>query len=143
MVSMNVPSKVPITLARVALFNGDLERAAQAFNPQCVKLEIGLGNSVKYALYQQETRPYLLMVSQQTKKEITVVQGVSYDCILTVSSRYSDLNAEMAREFQAKSGIDFRDAPSKFAEFMQGVGLSLIVFERHGQKAMDILKGMR
>lgn len=142
MVAIIVPSERPITLARVAIFNGNLETAVQRFNPACARVTAGLGNTKKYALYHEGQRPYLLMVSQQINKEITVVQGSSYNSQLTVTSRYSDLNEEVAREFQTKTGIEFRESPAKLAEFMQNMGMSFSVFEMHGQKAMEVLRGL-
>lgn len=139
MVAIVDRSGMPLTEARVALFNGDLEDAVKKYSIPLEKMGVGLGNTVKFANYSPNPR-YLLMVSQQIDKGVSHLQGVDYNCQLSVTSRDPELNAKLADRFTKESGIPFVNAPPKIAQFMQGIGLSFTIFEKYGPLAFEVLK---
>lgn len=138
MVAINKPT----TLTRVSVFRGDLEKAIRNFSYEFKPIKVGLGNTRKYALYKEGNRPYLLMISQQIDRQITNLEGIEYNTILTVTSRYPERNKKVSEKFQERTEIDFIQAPKKLATMMQGLGLSFTVFERYGESAMNVLRNL-
>lgn len=66
-------------------------------------MTFGLGNTVKYAFLGENPDSYLLMVSQQKERRLS---PLGYNVILSVTSRSSDRNREIADQFEEETGMD-------------------------------------
>lgn len=128
----------PITLTKVAVYNGDLAEAARSYRQECEEISWGLGNTRKFGLF-EENPAYLLMVSQQKDKK---VNEMGYNFILTITSDSGELNEERFREFMGRTRISFKPAVKSLEDMMQNLGMTFLVFKQHGKKAMEVLKNM-
>ena len=130
----------PKTIVRVAVLDSSLEEAVKKFDSKCFPLVVGLGNTNKYASYNPEGN-YLLIVSKQIDGQLTP-QG--YNSILTVTSRVEETSRGVIKRFEEAAGISYtREAPQFLQDFGPIWDSALLIFEKHGDKAMDILRSMR
>lgn len=131
----------PQTLVRVGKYDNPLEEAVKRFREPLTSVLVGLGNTVKYAIFKEAEKPYLLMISQQKDKLLT---SAGYNVMLTVTS-YSDLrNQEVAKQFENETGIDLNiEVPELLKRNSEMMNLSFQVFEKNPQVAMVVLRGTR
>lgn len=132
--------KIPETLVRVGIFNKSLEDTVKKFREPLINVKLGLGNTVKYATFNETEGPYLLMVSQQKDK---LVAPLGYNVILTITS-YSNLrNKELSDQFERETGINLNlEVPEQLKEQFSIMNMSFQVFEKNPKVAMGVLKGM-
>jgi|SRR3989344_8576078 len=131
--------KTPQTLVRVGRYDNSLEEAVKRFTESLVSVPVGLGNTVKYAILKKSEESYLLMVSQQKDKLVTVA---GYNVMLTVTSYSDSRNQQVADQFERKTGIDLGiDVPDHIRRQSNLMGMSFQVFEKHPKAAMDVLRG--
>ena len=131
----------PITVVRIGVFSGsnaEFGRAVKRYDQRAEELKVGLGNTVKFGLYDPSREPYLLIVSHQIKGELS---PYGHNTTLTVTSDSESRARVIAAQFEEKAELALRDAPSQLVEMMQGAGLSFIVFKKHGSDAMRVLTG--
>jgi len=134
-----VSIKTPRTLVKLGRYDDSLEEAVRKCSEPLTNVLVGLGSTVKYAVFKEATEPYLLMVSQQ-KDGIVTAPG--YNVLLTVAS-YSDLrNQQVTTQFEKETGINLNiEVPEQLRRQFEMVSLSFQVFEKNPRAAMAVLRG--
>lgn len=129
----------PQTLVKVGRFDDSLEDAVKSFEEQLEPVPIGLGNTIKYAIFKEAEEPYLLMVSQQKERLLT---PPGYNVILTVTSYSDNRNEQVAEQFEKETNMNLNiEAPEWLKKHSEMMGLSFQVFEKNPELAMAVLRG--
>jgi hypothetical protein len=132
--------ETPRTLLKVGNYGNSLEDAVKRFSVKLEYISFGLGNTVKYARFEEDIEPYLLIVSQQKHKLLT---PPGYNVILTITS-YSDIrNQEVAKKFSDQTGIPLDlEVPDilKTSLRLEIMNRAFEAFEKNPKEAMSILK---
>jgi len=136
----NLKGPEPKTLVRLGRFDLSLEEAVKRCAIKLTKAGMLLGNTVRYATFQEHPQNYLLMVSQQIDR---IVSGGGHNTMLTVTSYHPLLNNEVADRFEGETGLYLNLAvPDSYRELIQpGIGISFRLIERNPVMAMAILRG--
>ncbi len=130
---------IPQTLVRAGRFDNSLEEAVKKFEEPLTNVQIGLGNTVKYAVFKEAEEPYLLMISQQKDKQTS---DGGYNVLLTVTSYSDSRNQQVADKFENETGIDLSiNVPETLKKHFAMMGLSFQVFEKSPKEAMAFLRG--
>jgi len=130
----------PTTLVKVGIFNGDLESSVKNFNSGMEPLNLGLGNTNKYAVYDSSGKPYLLIIAQQKDKEIT---PAGYNTSLSITSYEDKRNIKIAKKFRNLSGINLDlETPRLFKQNVQMMNLAFPIFEKNPEAAMNALRAL-
>ena len=131
--------KNPQTLVKSGRYDYPLEEAVKKFREKLEPIAEILGNTVKYATFNQSQEPYLLIVSQQKHRLVT---PLGYNVLLTIASRSEQRNKEISDQFELDTGIDLCiEIPESLRRMYDIIGMTFMVFERNPIVAMDILKG--
>ena len=131
---------IPQTLVRVGRFDNSLEEAVRGFGESLESIPIGLGNTIKYVIFKEATKPYLLIVSQQKKR---LVSSPGYNVILTVTSYSNSRNQQVAEQFEKETHIDLDvEVPEWLKRNSVIINRSFQVFEKNPQAAMNVLRGI-
>ncbi len=127
------------TLTKVGISEDELGSVVRNYSKELTIINVGAKDVKKYGLY-SENPEYLLIASRQADGLLT---HPGYNVILTVTSESNETNAQIAHEFEQKTGIDLREAPKGLERIMQiCYEISFPVFKQNGKKAMDILKNI-
>ncbi|HLD37000.1 MAG TPA: hypothetical protein VJA86_00210 [Candidatus Nanoarchaeia archaeon] len=130
---------IPQTLTRVGIFEDELGSVAGNYSEELTRINVGAKDVKKYGPY-SENPGYLIIVSRQADGLLT---HPGYNVILTVTSESNETNAQVACEFEQKTGINLREVPKSLERMMQiCYEISFLTFKQHGKKAMDILKSL-
>lgn len=125
----------PKTLVRVGAFNEDLGDVVNKFDENIFPIPFGLGNTVKYGLF-NEKESYLLMVSQQKEK----LKFRGYNVVLSITSYSEERNKQIAREFENSTGPDLNvKVPDFLKETTEFLEMGFKVFEKDPKRAMEAL----
>lgn len=127
----------PRTLVRIGSHEGNLEQVLKQFNPDLRPSESVFGKTNQYALYEESSPPYLLMVSQPEKGEDP---GLNYNTTVTVTSEDTQRNRDVMCDFESKTGLDLREAPKRLQDYSEILSLCFPVFKRRGQEAIKIIR---
>ena len=127
------------TLTRAGKFDNQLEEAVKGFTEPLTKVQVGLGNTVKYAMFKQDAEPYLLMVSQQIDR---LVNSFGYNTILTLTSYSDERNKQVAEQFEKETGINLNvKIPEQLKRHFPLMGMTFQAFEKNPKAAMEFLRG--
>lgn len=126
------------TLARSAIFFGDLEETVKKYSTECRQTRSILGNTIQYGLYQTQPSPYLFMVSKQ--KDNILVNN-EYNLLLTVTSDFSETNRLVVERFRETTGINLVEPSAYISQHFQFLNNILPIMKKHGDRAMDVLNG--
>lgn len=130
----------PQTLVRVGRFDSSLEEAVKGFRERLEPVPIGLGNTVKYAMFKEAEESYLLMVSQQKDR---LINPAGYNVILTVTSYSDRRNQQVSEQFEKETTIGLNiEVPEWLKRNSEMMGMSFQVFEKNPQGAMAVLRGI-
>jgi|SRR3989344_4404814 len=132
--------KTPQTLVRVGRYDNPLEDAVKRFGEPLTNVPVGLGNTVKYSTFKEAQEPYLLMVSQQKDRLVTVA---GYNVILIVTSYSDKRNQKVAEQFEKETQMDLSvEVPEWLKRNSTIMGMSFQVFEKNPQADMVVLRGI-
>ena len=118
------------TLTRIADFSGKFREILDRYSSEFLPMP---GFVEKYGLYDDSKRVLIIVSNSQPQ------QNPEYNTILTITSRDSRKNLEIAQEVENKTGVRFRKAPERLEAMMQGICLAYSVFEVNGKSAMEFL----
>ena len=131
--------KNPQTLVKVGRYDNPLEEAVRRFREPLTSVQVGLGNTIKYATFKEAEEPYLLMVSQQKNKLVT---SAGYNVILTVTSYSEDRNRKIAHQFETETRISLDlEVPEQLKRHFMMMNMSFSAFEKNPGAAMAVLRG--
>ena len=109
---LKMKQTTPQTLVRLGRFYNSLDDAVNRCAEPLVNVPVGLGNTVKYAIFKEAKEPYLLMVSQQKDK---LLAATGHNVLLTVTSYLDTRNRQVADQFEKETGIDLSiEVPEQF-----------------------------
>src|SRR5665811_2187859 len=129
----------PITLTRVAEYQGDLEKEVGSFNFTAELLNKDL-RSTEFGIYDSTKEPYLLFVSHKTDGKLTKGLTEDSNLVLTITSYSDKLNKSIEKKFIKKLNLNY--TPNWISNNMDCAGKYIFsLFEEHGEEeAMKLLK---
>ena len=129
----------PQTLVRVGRYDKGLDDAVRGFRERLEPISFGLGNTVKYAFYQEGDSPYFLMVSQQLDR---IVTPAGYNVILTVTSYAPSRNRDITEQFERETGISLNvTVPEQLKKNIWMCDATFLEFGKNPRASMNFLKG--
>ena len=126
------------TLVKVGKYIYPLEAAVRKFSG-LEHISFGLGNTVKYARFEQGIEPYLLIVSQE-KHGLLIPE---YNVMLTITSYTDTRNQEVAQKFSKQTEIPLDvNVPETLTEpvIMKIMNSAFQAFEKNPEAAMAVLR---
>lgn len=110
MVKRVVAYHEPITIARVSLFEGDLEKTIKLFSPKFFKKPDSQARLV-YSLLCPGNNPYIMDLAHNPRRLTPPAENYeNYNTLLLITSRSDERNQQVLAEFQQRTGMDFARA---------------------------------
>lgn len=127
----------PPTIARVALFEGDLEKTIAKFSPNFFR-KPDQPQRLVYGLLCAGDNPYMMNIAHNPRK---LIPPENYNSLLLITSRSHQRNLEVLEEFQHRTGMDFqRRAPEETKLHFKVYDLMLTLLETRPEETMDFLR---
>jgi len=135
-----VALKQATTLVKAGEFNSSLEEAVKKFRDKLEPVTVGLGNTVKFAIFKESAEPYFLMIAQQKDK---IINEYGYNVSMNITSYSDDKNEQLYRDFISDTGMSLDITPPSILTAGMGMwNMCFSIFEKNPKKAMVILKGI-